>query len=85
VVRRAAGVGVVEVTDQGPGIPPADLERVFDRFYRVDKARGRDIEGVGLGLSIAQRAVRANGGRIAVHSDGAHGSRFTMTFPSVRQ
>jgi signal transduction histidine kinase len=84
VVSRAGGTCEVQVIDDGPGIHPDELERVFDRFYRVDKGRGREIEGVGLGLSIARRAVTANGGRISVHSDGSRGSRFILAFPALR-
>jgi two-component system OmpR family sensor kinase len=70
----------VRIADAGPGIPPADRERVFDRFYRVDKARSRDRGGSGLGLAVAQSLVRAHGGRIDLTSEPG-GTVFTVTIP----
>ncbi|QOV34842.1 HAMP domain-containing histidine kinase [Streptomyces ferrugineus] len=79
-VSIASGAAVVRIADAGPGIPPADRERVFDRFYRVDKARSRDRGGSGLGLAVAQSLVRAHGGRIDLTSEpGA--TVFTVTIP----
>ncbi|MFI6013527.1 ATP-binding protein [Streptomyces sp. NPDC051243] len=79
-VSVAAGMAVVRVADAGPGIPPADRARVFDRFYRVDKARSRDRGGSGLGLAVAQSLVRAHGGRIDLAGEpGA--TVFTVTVP----
>jgi two-component system OmpR family sensor kinase len=72
----------VAVADTGPGVPAADRERIFDRFYRVDKARGRDRGGSGLGLSVAASLVRAHGGTIEV-GGGAGGTVFTVTLPSA--
>jgi two-component system OmpR family sensor kinase len=72
----------VAVADTGPGVPAADRERIFDRFYRVDKARGRDRGGSGLGLSVAASLVRAHGGTIEV-GGGADGTVFTVTLPSA--
>ncbi|MGW5472157.1 sensor histidine kinase [Streptomyces chartreusis] len=70
----------VRIADAGPGIPPADRQRVFDRFYRVDKARTRDRGGSGLGLAVAESLVRAHGGRIDLTSEpGA--TVFTVTIP----
>ncbi len=72
----------VDVTDQGIGIPEDDLERIFARFYRVDKARTREKGGTGLGLSIARQIVERLGGRIWARSDGeGKGSRFSFTLP----
>src|SRR5207244_12211312 len=70
IVVRDGGPGpTVEVADTGPGIPPEHRDRVFDRFYRIDKARSRDLGGAGLGLSIARWAVEAHGGRIELRSE----------------
>jgi signal transduction histidine kinase len=71
------------VTDTGVGIPADDLAHVFDRFYRVDKARSRAVGGAGLGLSIAQRIAQIHGGRIEAASDGqaGHGSTFSVWLP----
>ncbi|MDF3146891.1 MULTISPECIES: HAMP domain-containing sensor histidine kinase [unclassified Streptomyces] len=79
-VSVANGTAQVRVADAGPGIPPADRERVFDRFYRVDKARSRDRGGSGLGLAVAQSLIHAHGGRIDLTSEpGA--TVFTVTIP----
>jgi len=83
-VSVADGAARVSVTDAGPGIPPADAERVFDRFYRVDKARSRDRGGSGLGLAVARSLVEAHGGRITV-SGQPGGTRFTVTLPTTAQ
>ncbi|MGW6014293.1 sensor histidine kinase [Streptomyces sp. NPDC055210] len=82
-VSVAAGSAVVRVTDSGPGIPAADQEHVFDRFFRIDKARSRDRGGSGLGLAVARSLVRAHGGTIDVRSQpGA--TTFTLMIPLVR-
>ncbi|MFG2551283.1 sensor histidine kinase [Streptomyces sp. NPDC048581] len=81
-VSMANDTAQVRIADAGPGIPPADRQRVFDRFYRVDKARSRDRGGSGLGLAVAQSLVHAHGGRIDVTSEpGA--TVFTVTIPLV--
>jgi two-component system, OmpR family, phosphate regulon sensor histidine kinase PhoR len=72
---------VVSVSDQGVGIPRADLGRVFERFYKVDKARVRGMGGTGLGLSIARHIVEGHGGRIWVDSEEGRGSTFSFTLP----
>lgn len=69
------------IADTGSGIPKADLPRIFERFYRVDKARTRTTGGTGLGLSIVKHIIDAHGGQIAVESDLAQGARFTFTLP----
>ncbi|MEU0472442.1 sensor histidine kinase [Streptomyces olivaceus] len=72
----------VSVADTGPGIPAADRERIFDRFYRVDKARSRDRGGSGLGLSVAASLVRAHGGTVELTGEpGA--TVFTVTLPAT--
>ncbi|HEY3744475.1 MAG TPA: ATP-binding protein [Bryobacteraceae bacterium] len=69
------------VRDTGPGIPPDDLPRLFERFYRVDKARSREMGGTGLGLAIVKHLVRAQGGDVTVESIVNKGSTFTFTLP----
>ncbi len=69
------------VQDDGPGIPPEAIERVFERFYRVDKARSRDQGGTGLGLSIVKHIVQAHGGEVRVESELGKGATFFFTLP----
>src|ERR1700744_2420385 len=69
------------VQDDGPGIPAESLDRVFERFYRVDKARSRDQGGTGLGLSIVKHIVQAHGGEVWVKSDPGKGATFFFTLP----
>ncbi len=83
-VRRGEGNRVVvEVHDNGPGIPAEDRSKVFDRFYRVDRARWRESGGAGLGLSIAKWAVEAHGGSIALDSEPGQGCTFRIALPAV--
>ena len=72
----------IEVTDHGIGIPASDLERVFERFYRVDRARSRDTGGTGLGLAIVRHVAHNHSGRIDVSSHEGEGSTFTLFLPS---
>jgi len=72
------------VRDDGPGIPPEALDRVFERFYRVDKARSRDQGGTGLGLSIVKHIVQAHGGEVRVESEPGKGATFFFTLPGVK-
>jgi two-component system phosphate regulon sensor histidine kinase PhoR len=72
---------VLEVQDTGIGIAPQDQARVFERFYRVDKARSRELGGTGLGLSIVKHLVQSFGGAVAVASQPGHGSTFRVTLP----
>ena len=78
---RGEGEAFVAVWDTGVGIAPEHQPRVFDRFYRVDKARSREQGGTGLGLSIAQSIVAAHGGRIELDSAPDRGTTFTITLP----
>jgi two-component system phosphate regulon sensor histidine kinase PhoR len=77
---RRDGLVEISVSDSGPGIPPADLTRVFERFYRVDKARSRP-GGIGLGLAIVRHLVELHGGRAAAENRPEGGAKFTVTLP----
>ena len=82
VAARESGDHVtIEVRDHGVGIPRADVDRVFERFYKVDKSHTPGRGGTGLGLSIARHIVEGHGGRIWAHSEDGKGSTFTFTVP----
>jgi len=81
VVTGDAATGRVDVVDEGPGIPLVHRERIFERFYRVDKGRSREQGGAGLGLSLAHWAVTAHGGRIDVESAEGEGTTFRLSLP----
>ena len=65
----------------GPGIPSDSLEKIFHRFYRVDKARSREVGGTGLGLAIVKHLMRLHDGRVRAESELGRGARFTLEFP----
>lgn len=76
------GRPVVSVADDGPGIPADSLETIFHRFYRVDRARSKEIGGTGLGLSIVKHLMRLHGGSVRVESELGRGARFVLEFPA---
>jgi heavy metal sensor kinase len=80
-VRARDGKAVLEVVDTGIGIPSGALPHVFERFFRVDKARSREIGGAGLGLAIVKSICAAHGGQVEVESAEGRGSRFTVKLP----
>ena len=72
------------MADSGVGIPAEDLPRIFERFYRVDKARSRETGGTGLGLAIVKHIVQVHGGQVGVDSIPGRGSTFSLIFPLYR-
>ncbi len=80
-LQRMGRDAVLEISDTGVGIPQEDLAHVFDRFYRVDKARSRDTGGTGLGLSIVQQIIRLHAGSVTVQSEPGKGTTFTVQLP----
>ena len=84
VICRETERGVaVAVRDSGPGIPREHLPRLFERFYRVDKGRSRNLGGTGLGLAIVKHIVQAHRGEITVESEPGAGSTFTILLPKA--
>jgi two-component system phosphate regulon sensor histidine kinase PhoR len=79
---REPGVVEVAVSDTGAGIPKADLPRLTERFYRVDKARSRELGGTGLGLAIVKHIVQAHGGRLHIASTVNVGTVVAFSVPS---
>jgi signal transduction histidine kinase len=82
--RRVLDEVVIEVSDTGKGIPPKDLPRLFDRFYRSDQARAEGEPGFGLGLAIAKSIVENMGGTVSADSELGEGTTFTVTVPRGR-
>ena len=81
-VRKSVFEAVLTVSDTGIGIPEECRERIFERFYRVDKSRSEEVGGTGLGLSIVKHAVMIHNGRIEVKSEPGNGSEFIVTIPN---
>ena len=78
------GQVVLSVADNGSGIPEADLPRIFERFYRVDKARSRAAGGTGLGLSLVSDTVKRRGGTVEAANRPGGGAVFTVRWPAVK-
>jgi signal transduction histidine kinase len=78
---RAGNLLELSVADEGPGIPSGEMARVFERFYRVDKSRGRDPGGTGLGLAIVKHLVGLHGGEVRAENRREGGAKFTMAIP----
>jgi two-component system phosphate regulon sensor histidine kinase PhoR len=82
-IRRVDSTARISISDTGIGIASQDLPRIFERFYRVDKARSRQTGGTGLGLSIVRNIVERSGGWVTVDSQPGKGSVFTLNFPAA--
>ena len=79
--KATDGIVAISVVDQGIGIPTHEMDRIFERFYRVDPARHRSTGGTGLGLSIVKHVAATHGGEVRVWSVEGQGSTFTLTLP----
>jgi two-component system sensor histidine kinase SenX3 len=84
-VEVVAEEAVLRISDTGEGIPTRDVERVFERFYRVDTARSRATGGTGLGLAIVKHVVESHGGGVSVESELGAGSTFTIRLPLAEE
>jgi two-component system sensor histidine kinase SenX3 len=84
-LRALDGFAEISVTDSGLGIPEAEQERIFERFYRIDPSRSRETGGTGLGLSIVKNAAQSHGGEVRLFSRPGVGSTFTIRIPLIDQ
>jgi two-component system phosphate regulon sensor histidine kinase PhoR len=82
--HETSGSAVFSVTDSGLGIPAADIPRLTERFYRVDRSRSRDTGGTGLGLAIVKHVLQRHDAQLEVKSEEGRGSTFTVRFPVFR-
>jgi signal transduction histidine kinase len=80
-VRHTRGEVLVEVADEGLGIPPAEIPRIFEKFYRIGRSETQGRRGSGVGLALVKHIVEAHGGRVTVESRLGEGSRFTLHLP----
>jgi signal transduction histidine kinase len=80
--RKRKRVQII-IKDNGVGIPKEQVEKVFERFYRVDKSRSRDTGGAGLGLSITKTIINKFDGEISLESERGEGVKFTISFPAI--
>ena len=76
------GMAIIEIDDDGPGVPPADLERVFEPFYRGEPSRNRETGGMGLGLAVVRSLARAHGGDVTLANRLGGGLRATVKLPA---
>ncbi|MFN4190951.1 MAG: sensor histidine kinase, partial [Pseudothermotoga sp.] len=83
-ISKSESYAIIKVSDTGPGMPREALDRIFDRFYRVDKGRSRKMGGSGLGLSIVKTIVDRHGGEISVESELGVGTTFSVKLPVKR-
>ena len=74
---------MISVSDTGEGILPEHSDRIFERFYRTDRARSREIGGTGLGLAIVKHLARLHGGEVSVRSELGQGTTFSIVLPSL--
>jgi two-component system phosphate regulon sensor histidine kinase PhoR len=82
IKHDSQGADRISVEDNGEGIPAHHLDRLFERFYRVDRARSRELGGTGLGLAIVKHLAKAHGGEVTVESRFGEGTKFTIELPA---
>lgn len=82
-LRKDDGMAELSISNTGQGVAPEERERVFERFYRADRSRGRRVDGVGLGMSLAREIARAHNGDLALTESWEDRTTFTLTLPLV--